>query len=362
MFKPMLAVNIKPEEVQHDMMESPKLEGVRGVFRQGPLLTRSLKQFANPRLQEKFQAVSEFCNFHNIVLEGEFYLHGWTFKEIDSACRNANKEEASELQFHIFDMVIPNHPDLEFEQRCKYMEWCHKELSDAGVKDVFLIPQSKLIADANIGQAIRCKYAEYVDNGLEGIVLKRADGAYKFGRSTLKQELFTRVKPEDPFDGVVIDIIERQHNLCESEVNELGMLKKRQDKDQKAGAGIAQTAIVMSRDHGKLIRVSLTRGLKDYEETDNGSSRQYIWENRHSYVGKGIRFVGVPVAGMDVPRSPRFDAFREDLDPIFWSHAESGSWGVVFDGTDFDDLLEKDPLVEPTNFDEILAAYAHNEL
>lgn len=353
MFSPMLAVNIKPEQVTHDMMESPKLEGVRGVFRQGPLLTRSLKNFNNPRLQEKFQMISNLCSQHNIVLEGEFYLHGKPFKWIDSACRNANKEEAWQLQFHIFDIFIPTLAEVGFEQRYSYMKWVYGELLKLNVPDVYLIPQSKIVANGTQAEVIRSKYCDYIDQELEGIVLKRADAPYKHGRSTIKQEIFTRLKPEDPFDGVILAIIERQHNLCESEVNELGQLYKKQDKDQKAGAGIAQTAIVVSSSHSKLVRVSLTRGLKDYEETEKGPSRETLWKDRAKYIGHPIKFVGTDIKGMDAPRSPRYDVLRSDVDPIYWEHPESSSYGVVFSQSDFDVLAERDACVVEVPFSHL---------
>lgn len=137
---------------------------------------------------------------------------------------------------------------------------------------------------------------------------------YKNGRSTAREQLFVRMKPENTYDGVVIEIVERMENLCKSERNELGNLSKKQDKDMKAPTGLAAVAIVSCPDFNKHIRVTLSRGIKDYEPTKKSISRAGIWENRDKFIGKHIKFVGLPVPGMELPRAPRFDEWRTDLD------------------------------------------------
>ena len=121
------------------------------------------------------------------------------------------------------------------------------------------------------------------------------------------------MKPEETYDGKVIKIIEQQENLAPKQTNELGFTFRVQDKDLKAGKGLAAVAIVRCKDFDKDIRVTLSRGIKDYECTKKSPSRAQIWKDRRAYVGRHIRFVGIPVKGM-LPRSPRFDDWRTDLD------------------------------------------------
>ena len=75
----------------------------------------------------------------------------------------------------------------------------------------------------------------------------------------------------------------------------------------KAHTGLAAVAVVKCIDFREPVRVTLSRGLTD-------GDRKQIWEDRESYIGKTLRFVGIPVPGMDLPRAPRFDAWRPDLD------------------------------------------------
>lgn len=316
-FKPMLAENVKPEQVIPGSLGSLKLEGVRGVFTPWEgLLSRSLKPVANELIYQRPEValIEQFCERHSIVLEGEWYVHGWPFSRIDSCLRGNGNIDVNQLEFHVFDCFVEAEPDAPFEKRYGFYQWAVTTLKAEGCGIIEAVEQRPM----HDPDAIRNAYCWAIENGYEGFVLKKADGAYKFGRSTVKQGLFTRIKPEDPFDGVVVKIIERQNNLLESEINELGYQYKRQDKDAKQGAGMAQSAIVYTPALGKFHKVSLTRGLTDVD-------RIRIWEDANYYEGKCLSWVGIPVPGQDIPRSPRFDKWREDLEPQFMQHDPSDS-------------------------------------
>lgn len=313
-FKPMLASNSKPEDIKEPNLGSIKLEGVRGEFTPEGLLTRQLKDFNNELLyqREDVKRIEQFCLEHNMILEGEWYLHGWTFKRIDSCLRGNGNIDVNQLEFHVFDCYVPEQSEATFTQRVSFYKWAVEQLHLAGVEKIVAVQQTLMQGADDIRNA----YIWALENGYEGFCLKKADGPYKLGRSTLKQELFTRIKPEDPYDGVVLGIIERQSNLCESEVNELGYLAKKQNKDMKAPTGMAQTAVVYTPALGKLHKVSLTLGLTD-------ADRARIWDERNELIGKCIKWIGIPVPGQDIPRSPRFKEWRNDLDPSYLVHHES---------------------------------------
>lgn len=325
-FKPMLAENIKPEQVTSDTLGSIKLEGVRGIFTPDGLLARSLKPHANSEIymREDVQAFEAFCATNNVLIEGEWYVHGWPFSRIDSCLRGDGNIDARKLEFHVFDCYVENEPELSFEQRAARYVTLINEFKSAYVNSSFIVPVQQFKIKAGDHKQILDAYTYAIENGYEGFCLKKADAPYKFGRSTRKQEIFVRIKPEDPYDCIVLDIIERMENLCESEVNELGYLKKRQDKDMKAGTGMAQSALVYTPSLNKVHKVSLTRGLTDVD-------RYNIWECREHYIGKAMSFVGIPVAGQSVPRSPRYNKWRHDLEPSLLMVQEDCTLLVTFD-------------------------------
>ena len=331
-FKPMLAENIKPEQMTQPSYGSLKLEGVRFVIHPDEgLIGRSLKPFNNQLLYERedIKQIEQYCAENSIILEGEFYVHGWTFNKIDSAIRGNGNIDANELELHVFDCYVPKQPTCTFHVRYAFYKYAVNELVSAGVKKLHYVEQTLMKS----AEDVRSAYCWAIENGYEGFVLKARDGYYKMGRSTLKQQLFTRIKPEETYDCVVLDIIERQENLCESEVNELGYLKKRQDKDQKRATGMAQTALVYTPQFGEIHKVSLTRGLTDPD-------RMLIWENADNYKGKCMQFVGIPVPGQNISRSPRFDKWRHDIEPAFIQHSESNSLLVEWDAKEIQDSLD----------------------
>ncbi|QDP52345.1 MAG: putative DNA ligase [Prokaryotic dsDNA virus sp.] len=329
----MLASNIKPEQVTEECYGSIKLEGVRGIVRpHDGLVTRNLKPFGNSLIYQTqlVQKLEEYCAGSGITLEGEFYVHGWTFNRIDSCLRGEGNIDVHSLQFHVFDCYIDHKPDLTFKDRVTEYTKAVRELKAEGCGQVEIVVQYLMMDEHDIRKA----YCYAIENGYEGFCLKKADAPYKLGRSTTKQQIFVRIKPEETYDCVVLDILERQQNLCESEVNELGYLYKRQDKGQKAATGLAQSAVVYTPALGKVHKVSLTRGLTDPD-------RARIWEERERWIGTPMQFVAIPVPGQEVPRSPRFDKWRGDIQPTFLEHPESDSVMVSWDPAEVEAVLQK---------------------
>ena len=296
MFKPMLAVNTKVKDIKLPVYGSVKLEGVRAEFTPDGLFTRPMKKFGNPFMQIRFADMVDLCRRNNMYMEGEFYMHGMKFNDISSICRKHNHEDTDKLNLYLFDCYDPGCPEATFHERIKYL----RALPSSNIVKII---HQEYHTDR---QGIEDEYCKAIGKGYEGYVLKDIQGTYKHGRSTHKEHKFLRIKQENTYDGKVLEIVERFENLCPSEINELGRLSKRQDKDMKAHTGLAAVAVVKSPDFNHVIRVTLSRGLTD-------SDRAEIWDNRESYIGKHLRFVGIPVNGM-LPRAPRFDAWRTDLD------------------------------------------------
>lgn len=300
--KPMLASNITLEEVSFPTMMSSKLEGVRGEFTVDGLYTRPMKRFGNPLVELEFSELSKLADKHDLIIEGEFYIHGKSFSDISSICRRSGHPDTHLLHFYIFDIFSPSDPDMRFLDR--YNLACI--LLAGKVEDVHVLEQI-VVADYMGLRYIQDRYAEWLDQGLEGAVFKKPDAPYKLGRSTKKQQIFVRTKPLDTFDGKIIEVVERMENLSPSYTNEVGRSAKRQDKDLKAGTGMVAVCVVECEDFPEPVRVVMSRGLTD-------EVRYFIWENKLGYIGRHIKFTGMIISGMEQPRSPIFLDWRTDLD------------------------------------------------
>lgn len=299
MFKPMLATNTKIRDLRLPVMTSLKLEGVRGEFTPDGLRTRPMKKFNNRWLEVHFKELALYCKFHKIHLQGEIYIHGRVFSDISSICRRAEHPETGDLEIFIFDMWDPAKPHQPFIDR--YIRLC--DAINAIDRNHIKVAHQHIMEDY---PSIEKMYENAIIDEYEGLCFKDPNAAYKHGRSTKNEQKFLRLKPENTYDGIVLEIVERFENLVESQYNELGYLSKTQDKDMKAHTGMAAVAVTKCPDFDEPIRVTLSRGLTDADRAD-------IWDSRDDYIGKHIRFVGIPVAGM-LPRAPRFDAWRTDLD------------------------------------------------
>ena len=299
MFKPMLAKNIAIQDIELPVFVSTKLEGVRGEFTPDGLKTRPMKKFNNKNLELFFGKVSSYARKYNMYIEGELYKHGLEFNEISSICRRAEHPDTDTLEFHIFDIYMPDFIDANFGQRSEMIKTLVQDINDQSIK---LCYQSLISSH----DTIQNMYEIAIDSNYEGLCFKSPFEIYKHGRSTLDQQ-FSRIKQDNTYDGIVLDIVERMENLVESKPNELGMMSKTQNKDLKASTGLAAVAITICEDFPEPVRVVLSKNLSD-------NDRKEIWDNREEYIGKNLRFYGIPVLGMNQPRCPRFDTWRTDLD------------------------------------------------
>ena len=300
MFKPMLAVNTKIKDIRLPSMVSYKMEGVRGEFTPNGLFSRPMKKFNNRDLQFHFADLVTYAMVANLHIEGEFYVHGLEFNEISSICRRANHPDTDRLEVHLFDVHDDMRSNVPFLERHKQL---HEIVTLLNKDHIKIVPQ--IIVDNH--EYMHDLYTGALEEGYEGLVFKSPSAFYKYGRPTHREQKFLRIKPDCTFDGVVLDIVERLENLVESVPNELGYMSKTQDKDQKGHTDMAAVAIVQCDDFPDPVRVVLSKNLTDQD-------RYYIWSHRETYIGKHLRFFGIPVAGMNQPRCPRFDCWRTDLD------------------------------------------------
>lgn len=307
MFKPMLATDIEINKLRLPVYVSTKLEGVRVEFTPSGMKPRSLKTFGNQlHLKKRFIELEQYAKSNGIFLEGEIYRHGWTFNRISSACRGYGNKDVEQLEVHLFDAYLPGR-NLVFSQRILHIQaFVQKMRLDH--KYHYMEANQELYLNHD---EIQIRYESDLQAGFEGLCFKDPNGTYKGGtggpnRSTKNEQKFLRIKDQKTWDGKVINIIERMENLVPSHTNELGYLAKTQDKDLKMPTGLAAVAVVQCEDFDEPIRVTLSKGLTDFD-------REEIWEWKETYIGKHLEFLGIPVKGMK-PRSPRFLRWRNDLD------------------------------------------------
>lgn len=303
-FKPLLGKDIKDKNsIKFPCYVSTKLDGIRCIFKDGRMISRSLKEIKNKQLQEQFEilklltGVNEDGVDSEIILDGELYSHELTFQEINSVVMSHDKEVPESLKFHIFDIILDNNPEEPFKTR---YEAIIDGFTRPEFKQLIIVVQQTLIENH---MDIQKEFERVLVDGYEGLIIRNLIGKYKFGRSTEKEGLLLKMKPFKTFDAKIIQVYERFENANESFKNELGQSTKRNTKDAKIPTGIA--AVFEVRYGENFFKVSLT-GTEAF--------RKEIWENKESYIGKTIEYRAMMVGAKDVPRHAQYIRFRSDKD------------------------------------------------
>lgn len=232
-FKPQNTINnksgVEPDwetraEKPKEWLVSEKLEGVRiEIFvKTREAKTRQLKSIRNEYIQ---QVVDEICanpfiSGKDMVLEGEIYAGVGTFDELKGwVSKKGYVEPTTNLNdwsIYLFDSFTErSQPKLQRFLRAKIIaiNTDHSRLK--------YIPQYRF-ASLDV---IKDKYNTIIEAGGEGIMLVKANSAYKFGRSTEKECFSFKMKDDQrQYSAIIYDVLEGDvvDPDAEKTINELG--------------------------------------------------------------------------------------------------------------------------------------------
>ena len=181
-FKVMLAHPVGKKEFDKDSFIQPKLDGVRCYITYHGAFSRNHKRFMNVQhITDELRPL--FNKYPHVVLDGELYNHEYkdNFNKIISLVRkqspsDAEREEAKVIQFHNYDMFIPEKEFLSFKYRNENIEILHKE---------FKLQYCKTVETYEVQNDVtaRLMYYQFTNKqGYEGAIL-RNNKAYEQKRS-----------------------------------------------------------------------------------------------------------------------------------------------------------------------------------
>lgn len=370
MFKPNLIPNSKVDKpidlskiIGNDVDKyviSYKKDGCRVEIVDGKLLTRALKPIAATQINEKYKELAEACAKLDIILEGEYYAHGMSFREICRFFKTSDVSDAKhmnklatdctkynlgttkdpiwktvetfpegakskfetdwpgrtvewmstyheDLKIHLFDIVFKHAPSLEFVDRMRILK---DMLSKGGALERF----SDIVVFGpffNLDQvefveweAVEELYELALEQGWEGLVLSHINRTYKNGRSTAKaKELYKMKEDKLEFDGCVIDIIEGTVAIegAPKTKNELGRSVTSKLAEHRKPSGMASGILTLYQ--GNEIKVS-------FEGYSHEELRE-ILQNKQDYLGKWFVYTGMKPT-KNVPRHAHLKHWRDD--------------------------------------------------
>lgn len=292
-FKPMLAVDHDPKKLVFPCFASPKLDGLRGLVHEGKLLSRSLKSIPNRHVSTLLSAV----RFNG--LDGELVAGSPTAPDCMQACTSffmAQDKVRPDWAFHVFDM-----------HDCEMLGYDirHTRLVDryqvTNCPNIVLHTR-RLIADED---ELMTYEAEQLALGYEGLILRKPDGHYKYGRSTVNEGLLLKVKRFSDSDFEILGFEEQMFNGNKATTNELGRTKRSSHKAGKSGKATLGAFLV--RDVSTGVEFSIGTGIDD-------ALRAEVWANRPYFLGKFGKYKSFPIGVKLAPRHPVFLAFRDARD------------------------------------------------
>lgn len=300
--KPMLGYN-KPYDLDalpYPLFGSPKLDGIRCLVKDGVPLSRKLLPIPNRFVQawarENAEALEGF--------DGELVVGPWHAPDLLRRTMSAVSSHDGEPNFELVVFDLWNRPENSFD--CRRVEYYSRILERqegdepprcAGMKQTLLATPG----------AVREYEARAISEGYEGVILRRPDALYKYGRSTLKEGALLKLKQFEDIEVTVFQIVEAVRNDNEATTDELGHTKRSHSKEGRTeGKGYVGAMWVRMED-GREFKVGTFRGLTIEDKTE-------IFENQEKYLGRTAKVKVMVYGEKDVPRHGVFLDWRADFD------------------------------------------------
>ena len=286
MKRPLLAATIKDvDKLGFPILASPKLDGIRCLQDQGKALSRSLKEIPNRHIQEVLSHPSLQG------LDGELIVGDPTDERCFNTTTSAVMSKAGmpNFNYHVFDLHDSKEP---FHVRLAGLQ------RFTGVGVIRLVPHF-LVETAeellNLEQT-------FLARGYEGLMVRDPDGAYKYGRSTVKQGILLKLKRFVDSEATITGFVELMHNANEATINELGQTERSTAKAGKVPAGTLGTLLGIDMHDGRVVEAGTGFSAED---------RAIIWANRDSLVGQVFKYKHFAYGAKDKPRLPVYLGMRD---------------------------------------------------
>ena len=289
--RPMLACNAPTnlKTLSYPLFASTKLDGIRCLIRNGVALSRTLKPIRNHYIQ----SILGSSNYDG--LDGELIVGSPNASDCMRKTSSGvmSIEGEPDFTYYVFDnwqrTVSPYEKCLEILQRI------------ASHPKMIVLPQF-LCRNASEVET----YEQFtINNGYEGIILRRPDGIYKHGRSTPKEGLLYKLKRYQQDEAIVIGYESLQHNENDAELNELGYIQRSSAQAGKVDSPLLGALIVEGGSLATTFRIG--SGF-------TAAEREALWQQRDNLIGRIVSYKHFPSGSKDRPRHPIFKGFRDPDD------------------------------------------------
>lgn len=289
-FRPLLAATIEGngdlEKLNYPLLGSPKLDGFRVLIHptEGPI-TRSFKKVPNHHIYDTLNK-PEFYGLDGEITVGPIFASDVFARTISAGMSHDGTPDFCYNVFDNFQVDEGFRNRLRSVQLGTYPQFV-RFLDHTHILDY----QDALVVEEH-----------FLTQGFEGMMLRKIDGKYKFGRSTLKEQILLKLKRWTDDEATIIGFEELYHNTNEQVRDAFGLAERSSHRAGQVAAGTLGALLV---DHRSFGQFSIGSGL-------DHTLRKQIWERQASYLGKQVTFKYQAVGVVDKPRFPIFLRFRPE--------------------------------------------------
>lgn len=279
-------------KLPYPVFSSEKLDGIRCIIKDGIALSNTLKPIRNKYIQ------SVLGNPRFNGLDGELIVGDPTAKDCMRVTNSGVMSADGEPAFNYFVFDYWARPGIQYRT---VLEENLINIPDSP----FITPLPQRICHNTT--ELEAHELSALDAGYEGLMVRRQDGAYKFGRATAKEGYLMKLKRFYQEEAIIIGYEPLYHNANSPELNELGYIKRSTAQNGKVALDRLGTLIVQGMYQDRLIQFNIGNGFTEYE-------RITLWQNPQELIGKIVTYKFFPSGSKDKPRHPVFISFRDPAD------------------------------------------------
>lgn len=289
--KTLLSCEVPLDKVKFPIYISTKFDGIRALVIDSVVYSRSLKPIRNKYVQKLF-GKPEYNGFDGELIVGDIYAKD-VFQKTTSGVMS--EDGTPDVTFHVFDLW--NIPTFDYEHRQRELQEILLNSEEYEGVVYTMIHKCQTVEDLEF-------FLNHEKNvGGEGLIGRKPDGAYKYGRSTSREQLSIKFKFFQQEEFEVVGFNERMHNTNEQKRDELGYAERSSARDGLVPTNTLGSLVLKYND----TTFSCGTGFDD-------KLRKEIWDNKETYLGKLASIRYMSVGSKDLPRVPSFIGFRHTED------------------------------------------------
>lgn len=299
--KPMLSA-VAPDVLQFPLYASYKLDGIRAIVNKQVTWSRSLKRIPNAYIQ---QILGQTNDLHG--LDGELTVGPSNDPNVMQNTSSGVMSHHGEPDFTywIFDMW--DLADCPYDARLRTLSIIVDDVTDNAKFEgrIKLLPQTIV----HNQEEVDFFEAEALSSGYEGVMLRKIDAPYKYGRATPREHYLMKLKRFLDSEAEIIGFTELFKNENAPIIDALGHQRRSAHKVGKIPMNMLGAFQVRDIHNLEWLEFEVGSGLTE-------AQRNEFWERRTELMGKIVKYKYLPIGIKERPRNPTWLGFRDPIDIV----------------------------------------------